>query len=109
MIGTEVSIPVGKGKVIIHSSLQGIASSGNYIIIEARSQPGPCNDMDCQPIFYPAVRFSQVPDDSHRLFVGEGYMLALDQAVFNAIDKNRETVTVKRGITGKTSVQGLYF
>ena len=103
----DVTIPVGKGRIIISRSLMSVATAGNYIILEAKSRPGPCNDKDCQPIFYPEVRISQVPDDSHRLFAGEGYMLALDGAVFNAIDRDRQTVTVKRSMTGKLSVHGL--
>ncbi len=103
----DVTIPVGKGRIIISNSLKPAAIAGNYIILEAKSRPGPCNDKDCQPIYYPEIRISQLPEDSHRLFAGEGYMLAMDAAVFNAIDRDRQTVTLKRSLTGKISVRGL--
>lgn len=103
----EITIPVGKGKVVIHPNMRDVASSGNYIIIEAKTKQGPCEDADCQPIYYSEVRMGQIPDDTHRIFLGEGYMVAMDQAVFNAIDKNREVVLIKRNVTGKISIRGL--
>ena len=103
----EVVIPVGKGRIIIHPSLRDVAASGNYIIIEAKTEKGPCNDVDCQPIYRSEARIGQVPDDSHRIFLGEGYMIAIDQAVYNAIDRNRDEVTIKKSLKGKISIHGL--
>ncbi len=108
-MATEVVIPVGKGRIIIHPSLRDVAASGNYIIIEARAERGPCNDADCQPIYRAEARIGQVPDDTHRIFLGEGYMIAMDQAVYNAIDRNRDQVTIKRGLKGRISIHGLAF
>ena len=104
-----VSIPVGRGKVVLHRSLQSVASAGSYIVIDSASKPGPCNDDICQPIRYADIHASQTTKDFHRLFIGEGYMLAIDPVVFEAIDRNRETVTLKKSATGRISAKGLAF
>ncbi|MCL6090893.1 MAG: hypothetical protein M1393_07640 [Candidatus Thermoplasmatota archaeon] len=105
----ETEIPVGRGKVIIHSSFRNIAGRGKYIILRLRNRPGSCNDADCQPIRYASIDLTEIPDSTLKIFVGEGYFLAVDQEIFSVIDRDRQTVILKKGFFGKYIIRGLAF
>lgn len=102
-------IPVGRGKVILDSSLEEYAGKGYYIVIRLESKQGPCNDVDCQRIMYAVAEVTQLPDESYRIFAGSGYFLAIDQPIFTYIDKDRQEVQVKKSRLGKMVVKGLTF
>ena len=56
----DVTIPVGKGRVIISRSLMSVATAGNYIILEAKSRPGPCNDIG---LYHFGLKVGESDDD----------------------------------------------
>ena len=105
--GTE--IPVGRGRVIIDPAFRNIAGRGKYIILRLKTRQGPCNDAGCQPIMYASLEIAEIPDNNLRIFAGEGYFLALDQEIFSAIDRNRQTAFLKKVFPGRYSVRGIYF
>lgn len=102
-------IPVGRGRVTLDTSLREYAGKGYYVSIRVDSRPGPCTDVDCQRILYPVVELTQLPDQSFKIFAGEGYFLALDDPVFMYIDRDRQEVTVRKSRLGKLTVKGLTF
>lgn len=103
------AIPVGKGKVILDSSLKEYAGKGYYIVLRIESTQGPCNDVDCQRIMNPVAEITQMPDESYKIFAGEGFFLALEPPVLTQIDKDRQEVTVRKSRLGKLVVKGLSF
>ncbi len=102
-------IPVGKGKVILDSSLREYAGKGYYLVIRLESRQGPCNDVDCQRILEAVVEISQMPDESYKIFAGNGFFIALEPPVFSYIDKDRQEVTLKKTRLGKLITKGLSF
>lgn len=102
-------IPVGRGKVIIDDSLREYAGKGYYVVIRMESREGPCNDVDCQRILSAQVEVTQMPDETYRIFAGDGFFLALDEPVFMYIDKDRQEVTVRKTRLGKFVAKGLVF
>lgn len=103
------AIPVGKGKVILDNSLKEYAGKGYYIVIRIESTQGPCNDVDCQKILNPVVEISQLPDDSYKVFAGDGFFVAMEPPILNYIDKDRQEVTIKKTKLGKLVAKGLVF
>lgn len=105
----NAEIPVGRGRVVIENSLQEYAGKGYYIVLRIESRQGPCNDVDCQRILDSVVEVAQVPDPSYRIFAGEGYFLAVDPVAYTYIDRDRQSVTIRKSVLGKLSAKGLSF
>lgn len=105
----NTTIPVGKGKVTIDSSLREFAEKGYYIILRMQTVAGPCNDVDCERIPVGIVEITQVPDQSFRIFAGDGYFLAIESPVHMYIDRDRLSVTLKKSPLGKLVAKGLLF
>ncbi len=105
----STTIPVGKGKVTIDRSLREYGGKGYYIIIRMETVAGPCNDVDCERIPVGIVEVAQVPDQSYRIYAGDGYFLAIDPPVQMYIDRDRLSVTLKKSSLGKLVAKGLYF
>lgn len=102
-------IPVGKGRVSIDRSLREFAEKGYYIIIRMETVQGPCNDVDCERIPVGIVEAKQVPDQSFKVFAGDGYFLAIEPPVQMYIDRDRLSVTLKKSPLGKLVARGLIF
>lgn len=103
------AIPVGRGKVFLDSSLKEYAGKGYYIVLRIESTQGPCTDVDCQKILTPVVEIAQIPDESYKIFAGDGFFLALEPPVLTYIDRDRLEVTVKKSRLGKLIAKGLSF
>lgn len=102
-------IPVGRGKIILDQSLKEYAGKGLYLVIRLESRPGPCNDVDCQRILDAVVETSQLPDESFRIFAGNGYFLAIDPPIYTYIDRDRQEIYLRESMLGKLTVKGLTF
>lgn len=105
-----VTIPVGNGKVIVEKGVLKEVSKGKYIVLTAISETGPCQDGMCQLIRDVSVSFEEpFDDDRFLLFAGEGVFVAMEEPVYKAINKGRETVRLSMGLFGKASVKGFVF
>lgn len=100
-------IQVGKGSVTLDRSLSEYAGKGYYITIRLESRQGPCNDVDCERILDAVAELTQLPDESYKIFAGNGFFLALDPPIFSYIDKDRQNATVKKSRLGKIIVKDL--
>ena len=72
--------------------------------------PGPCNDVDCERIPVGVVEVAQVPDQSYRIYAGDGYFLAIEPPVQMYIDNGHyrpesENYTNKIDRNAKGSVE----
>jgi hypothetical protein len=103
----NTTIPVGMGKVTLDRSLREFAEKGYYIVIRMETVPGPCNDADCERIPVGIVEVTQVPDQSFKVYAGDGYFLAIEPPVQMYIDRDRLSVTLKKSPLGKLIVKGL--
>lgn len=105
----STTIPVGRGKVTLDHSLREIAEKGYYIVMRMETVAGPCNDVDCERIPVGIVEAVQVPDQSYKVYAGDGYFLAIEPPVQFYIDRDRLSVTLRKSTLGKLVAKGLIF
>lgn len=107
----EVSIPVGKGSVLVKKNISREAAKGRCVVLRSTSRSGPCKDDMCQIIrgVMISIELLQEEDDNLSIFAGDGIFLAIEKSIASSIDKGRQSVTVGIGLSGKPFIKGLNY
>lgn len=104
----STKIPVGKGTIEFRGDISRFLRGHFYIQIFHSDQPGPCNDELCTMLTsFHVVASDLVPED-YRIIAGNGFYIIIEPAIYDSIDKNRQNVLLKIGLSGKASIKGLY-
>lgn len=106
----SVTIPIGKGQLIIEKGVLKEVYRGKYIVLRAISESGPCQDGMCQVIRDVSVDFEDpFVDDHFLLFAGEGVFVAMEEPIYIAINKGRESVRLSTGLFGRITIRGFVY
>ncbi len=104
----SIRIRAGKGEIEIRGDPSRFLRGHVYIQIYHSVKPGPCNDELCNMLASFHVIASDLVPENYRIIAGNGFYVSIDPTVYDSIDKNRQNVVLKIGISGKASVKGLY-
>ena len=98
---------VGKGNVELGNGVVKVVE-GKYLVLELREEKGPCLDNMCQLKAEINVRILENINDpsSYEIIRREKFTLAISKAVWHAIDKDRQGVSIRKGRFGNLSVKG---
>ena len=100
-------IAVGKGNIELGIGVVKVAE-GRYLVLELSEEKGPCPDNMCQLKAEISVRILDNIDDpsSYEIIRREKFTLAISKAVWRAIDKDRQGISIRKGRFGNFSVKG---
>jgi len=100
-------IPVGKGRVQLGNGVVKVVE-GKYLVLELSEKRGPCPDNMCQLKAKIDGRILDNIDDpsSYEIIRTEKFMLAISKAVWDAIDKGRQDIFIRKGRFGNLRVKG---
>ena len=106
----DISIPVGNGKINVSKNVVKLLSTGKYLTIRTAVSQSPCTDGMCQRIIEAEIAVETPTNDENlRIFAGDGIFLGIDQNIFASVDKGRESITIKKSLSGKLVAQDLVF
>ncbi|ASI14161.1 hypothetical protein Mia14_0880 [Candidatus Mancarchaeum acidiphilum] len=100
-------ISVGKGNVELGNGVVKIAE-GKYLVLELSEEKGPCPDNMCQLKAEINIRILGSINDpsSYEIIRTDKFTLAISKAVWHAIDKGRQGISIRKGRFGNLSVKG---
>ena len=100
-------ISVGKGKV---ESGKGVvkAAEGKFLVLDLIEEKGPCSDNMCQlEAKISAGILDSINDpSSYEIIKTEKFTFAISKAVWRAIDKGRQDISIRKGRFGSLMVKG---
>ncbi len=101
------SIAVGKGKVELGKGVIK-AVKGKFLVLELVEEKGPCPDNMCQ---LEAKITARILDDINDPFLYEmiktdRFTIAISKAVWRAIDRGRQNISIRKGRFGSLIVKG---
>ncbi len=101
------SIAVGKGKVELGKGVLK-AAKGKFLVLDLVEEKGPCPDDMCQLEAKISVRIlGDVNDLSlYEIIKTEKFTLAIGKAVWRAIDRGRQAISIRRGRSDSLSAKG---
>ncbi|EQB70548.1 MAG: hypothetical protein AMDU1_APLC00055G0006 [Thermoplasmatales archaeon A-plasma] len=101
------SIAVGKGKV---ESGKGVikAVKGKFLVLELVEEKGPCPDNMCQLEAKITARILyDINDPSlYEMIKTDRFTIAISKAVWRAIDRGRQNISIRKGRFGSLIVKG---
>ena len=104
---TPELISVGKGKV---ESEKGVvkAAEGKFLVLDLIEEKGPCSDNMCQlEAKISAGILDSINDSSaYEIIKTEKFTFAISKAVWRAIDKGRQDISIRKGRFGSLTVKG---
>ena len=107
MSGRGDFISVGKGKV---ESGKGVvkAAEGKFLVLELVEERGPCPDNMCQLEAKISVGIlDSISDPSaYEIVKTEKFTYVISKAVWQAIDKGRQDISIRKGRFGSLTVKG---
>ncbi len=100
-----MEIRVGKGSVTIGDNL--LARIGKkFMVLKLITEAGPCTDAMCQIIMTVHATLEDNLNPELIIFPAGGTYIALDPAVYRAIDRGRQTVSVRKNRHAGLVVKG---
>ncbi len=100
-----MEIRVGKGSVSIGDNL--LARVGKkFIVLKLITETGPCTDAMCQIIMTVHATLEDSVNPELIMFQAGGTYIAMEPAVYRAIDRGRQTVSVRENRHASLVVKG---
>jgi len=101
------SMRVGKGSIIIENNVLELIL-GKCIVLDVNEKKGPCPDNMCQLSTEISVKIIDKMDDvSNYRMINEGkFTIAMDERIWQAIDKERQIISIKKKKLGGIKVSG---
>ncbi len=101
------SIHIGKGSIIIDNNVL-VLILGRCIVLDVNEKNGPCPDNMCQLNTEICVKIIDKMDDiSNYRMINEGkFTIAMDERIWQAIDKERQIISIKKKKLGGIKVIG---
>ena len=102
-------IRVGNGLIKIDSTVMNI-SKGKVLLIQLNQIKGPCNDDTCQIIYKPEAEILEdrgyATDDHYLKTTMNDTIILVDKKMWESIQKGRQSILIKKGISGKIKIKG---
>ena len=101
------SIAVGRGKVKLGKGVA-MAAEGKFLFLQLVEEKGPCPDEMCQLEAKITARILQGVNDPslYETIKAEKFTLVVSKAVWSAIDKGRQDISIRKGRLGGLIVRG---
>ena len=101
------SIAVGKGKVELGKGVIK-AVKGKFLVLELVEEKGPCPDNMCQLEAKITARILyDINDPSlYEMIKTDRFTIAISKAVWRAIDRGRQNISIRKGRFGSLIVKG---